>query len=298
MMTVAMPEPKTEWGRELVERVEHLSEEIETIAREVQKVDGIMTEMRQLSADRYTLLQAATRVDVQLTVVVKHLDQLAQDMKGFASFKTTGENLIWVIKWIFSPPLILALIGLIVVGFDLRSSVNQNSVRIGNLEQVTAKLQESTARSTDATQILAAKIEKNTNVTQQIVADIQKELKALSSFKGTPTKTHELTARFFLTKDAIQKVNKASIEFRWKLTRPIENDKVETTKATARLVPIGAGIEPTLGFSNADVQLRAGLIPDGQSCWVEVFSPRAENLAETLKTSTKVPVDITFVIPD
>lgn len=292
-----MPEPRSEWGKEIVERVEELAEKLESIARETQKVDGVMNEVRQISADRYTLMQAATRIEVQLTAIVKQFDQLAQERKEFAAFKTTGENLIWVIKWILSPPLILALFGVLVVGFDIRSTVKQHGEKIGNLEQITAKLQESAAQNTTATRLLAENVEKNTQETKQTVLEIKKELKALSALKGV-AKTHDVTARFFLSREAIHQVKKNRIEFRWKLARPIEKDKVEGVKVSARLAAPSGGFEPSPAFSNTDVQLQAGLDSEGQTCWVEVFSERAEKLAETLKNSTKVPIDFLFSIPD
>lgn len=294
-----MPEPRSEWGREVVERVEQLESKVDSLTPMLQKVDDIMIDMRQLSADRHTLAQAASRVDVQLAVVVKQLEELRQDMKEFVKFKTTGENLIWVIKWILSPPLILALLGVIVVGFDIRYSVNQHSDRIGKLEQATAHLQESTAENARSARTLADNVAKNTEATKQIVAEMQNELKALSPVKVDFAKTHEVTARFFLTKQEMKKTQFGSITFNLELTHPIDKGKVEKTKVTAQLSPTDRFEQKELGFAN--LQLQAGLSSDGRSCWVEIFLKEADaqKLAEHLrKNSAKVPVDIKFTIPD
>ncbi|HEY7426739.1 MAG TPA: hypothetical protein VH682_21060 [Gemmataceae bacterium] len=270
-----------------------------------------MTELKQLSADGRALSQTAVRLDTQLGAAVNALDQLTQEMKGFVAFKTTGENIIGWIKWFFGGSLavvvtlLLAILAGVIAGVEIRSSVKWQGQRVEKLEEATVKLQESTAKlqettSSNATaaRTLAEKVEKNTNATKEIVADVEKELKALSPVKVVLVKTHEVTARFFLAHEAIRKTNKESVEFHWKLTHPIEKDKVEKTKVTARLASMGGGFEPTPGVANTDVQLRAGLAPDGQSCWVEIFSVHASKLAVSLKNSAKVPVDITFTIPD
>ncbi|MGH7224017.1 MAG: hypothetical protein ACRELF_12370, partial [Gemmataceae bacterium] len=186
--------------------MEQLASKVDSLTPVLQKVDDMMIDMRQLSADRHTLAQAANRVDVQLAVVVKQLEELRQDMREFAAFKTTGENIIGWIKWFFGGSLaagvtlLVALIASIVVGGEIRSSVKGQGQRIDKLEEATVKLQESTAKLQEATssnamatRTLVENLKMNTEATTQMMADMRKELKALSPVKVDFAKTHEVT---------------------------------------------------------------------------------------------------------
>lgn len=306
-----MPEPRSEWGREVVDRVEQLATKVDNLAAEVQKVDSAMTELKQFAAEGRTLSETAVRLDTQLGATVKALDQLTQEMKGIVAFKTTGENIIGWIKWFFGGSLaagvtlLLALIASVVAGIEIRSSVKWQGQRIDKLEEATvtlqestAKLQESTSNNAMATRSLVENLERNTMATKQMMADMGQELKSLPLVKPDFTKTHEVTARFSLTKKAIKKKEYGSIVFDLELTDPIKKDKVEKTKVTARLAPPDR-FEPSPRFAN--VQLRAGLRSEGRFCWVQIFlkETEAHKLEGYLgKDSATVPVDITFTIPD
>lgn len=299
-----MPEPTSQWGRDLVEQVEQIAGKVESLKVEVQKVDAVMREVQQLSTNERSLSLIASRVDTQMGTVVKHLEQLAQEMKGFAEFKATGQNIIGLIKWLFGG----ALAGTLVIGgmvcnaikesTEVRTTVNLQGQRLVGLETATTKLQESTAGNATAARTLAESVDKNTATTKQLVADMEKELKALSSVKVDLAKSHETTARFFLTHDAIRKTNKGSVEFQWKLTPPIEKEKATKTKVIAHFVQMNAQFEPSPGFASANLQLRAGVSADGQFAWVELFAANAEKVAASLKNTAKTAMALTFTMPD
>lgn len=259
-----------------------------------------MTELKQISLDGIAQSQ---RLEVQFGTTLESIKELTKEMKGFAEFKTTGQTIIGLFKWLLTGILtatvafVVMIIGSVKESAEVRSAVNQQADRVKSLEQATTKLQEATSGNVTVNRTLAENLQKSTNATEELVASMKKE-KPPTPVKVEFARVSSMTARFLLTSKSLYKTQKDSLEFRWELPSPIERDKVEKTRVSARLTPASNGFESVSNLANIDVQLRAGLTPDGRLCSVTLFTDQPDKIAESLKTTAKIPVEIMFTIPD